>query len=215
MEITLKEKEDRKKFQNQYKTIYHLRQKLITNVEKEDIRLVYLAVHHIIKYRGNFLYKMDKINSESLNIESKLKELFNTIRELSQDINIPEEYEKIINIKELSQKIIAPSRNDRKKYTQAFLKELFPENKLFINEFIKMINGNKFQPAKMFEIDTEEKLEITFNGNDYEDNYDKIEKQIGNKIEIIDIEKQLYDMIFLKLFLKDSKNISEAMIKKY
>ena len=44
-----------KAYQNNYKTIYHLRNKLINDKSKEDIRLVYLAIHHIIKYRGNFL----------------------------------------------------------------------------------------------------------------------------------------------------------------
>lgn len=38
-----------------YPTIYHLRKELTISKEKHDIRLVYLAIHHIIKYRGNFL----------------------------------------------------------------------------------------------------------------------------------------------------------------
>lgn len=38
-----------------YPTIYHLREHLVESNEKEDIRLVYLALHHMLKYRGNFL----------------------------------------------------------------------------------------------------------------------------------------------------------------
>ena len=48
-----------------YKTIYHLRKELCTSEEKADIRLVYLALHHIVKYRGNF-------NCENYNGEFKL-----------------------------------------------------------------------------------------------------------------------------------------------
>lgn len=40
----------------QYPTIFHLRKDLAESSEKKDFRLIYLAMHHIIKYRGNFLY---------------------------------------------------------------------------------------------------------------------------------------------------------------
>ena len=42
-----------------FPTIYHLREYLIKETKQVDIRLVYLAIHHIIKYRGNFLYESD------------------------------------------------------------------------------------------------------------------------------------------------------------
>lgn len=48
-----------KNFYNKYPTIWHLRYDLVTNKEKKDIRLVYLAIHHILKYRGNFLHEGD------------------------------------------------------------------------------------------------------------------------------------------------------------
>lgn len=48
-----------KDFYNKYPTIWHLRYDLVTNKEKKDIRLVYLAIHHILKYRGNFLHEGD------------------------------------------------------------------------------------------------------------------------------------------------------------
>ncbi|EAD6261020.1 type II CRISPR RNA-guided endonuclease Cas9, partial [Listeria monocytogenes] len=38
-----------------FPTIYHLRKELIDSQKKADLRLVYLALAHIIKYRGHFL----------------------------------------------------------------------------------------------------------------------------------------------------------------
>lgn len=38
-----------------YPTIYHLRQALMTEKRQFDLRLVYLAIHHLVKYRGHFL----------------------------------------------------------------------------------------------------------------------------------------------------------------
>lgn len=44
-----------KAYYKRFPTIYHLRQHLIESDQQEDIRLVYLALHHMMKYRGHFL----------------------------------------------------------------------------------------------------------------------------------------------------------------
>ena len=66
--LSANEKNKIKEYNDNYKTIYHLRNRLINDHSKEDIRLVYLAIHHIIKYRGNFLYSGDNFNVNNLNI---------------------------------------------------------------------------------------------------------------------------------------------------
>lgn len=52
------------KFNKEYgPTIWHLRKHLIESKnEKVDIRLLYLAIHHIIKYRGNFLSQVGEFD---------------------------------------------------------------------------------------------------------------------------------------------------------
>lgn len=47
---------DDKKFHAEFPTIYHLRDKLMSG-GIYDLRLYYLALHHIIKYRGHFLFE--------------------------------------------------------------------------------------------------------------------------------------------------------------
>jgi len=58
-----------KQYHLDYPTIYHLRHALMTQDKQFDIRMVYLALHHIVKYRGNFLnstpvdsFKASKVN---------------------------------------------------------------------------------------------------------------------------------------------------------
>ena len=46
-----------KDYYRQFPTIYHLRKHLCESTEQEDIRLIYLAFHNIVKHRGNFLYQ--------------------------------------------------------------------------------------------------------------------------------------------------------------
>ena len=48
---------DEKQYYKTYPTIYHLRAALMHANQKMDLRLVYLALHNIVKYRGNFLYQ--------------------------------------------------------------------------------------------------------------------------------------------------------------
>lgn len=48
--------EEDKKFHESYPTIYHLRDKLMKDDQKHDIREIYIAVHQMIKARGNFLH---------------------------------------------------------------------------------------------------------------------------------------------------------------
>ena len=42
-----------------YPTVYHLRNELISSDKPHDVRLVYLAIHHILKSRGHFLFDME------------------------------------------------------------------------------------------------------------------------------------------------------------
>ena len=43
----------------QFPTIYHLRKYLMNTSETPDIRLIYLAIHHMMKHRGHFLLSGD------------------------------------------------------------------------------------------------------------------------------------------------------------
>lgn len=213
IQISKEEKALSDAYNKKFKTIYHLRNKLITSEEKEDIRLVYLSIHHIIKYRGNFLYQ-GNFNVNNLNLEEKLLNMFNSI--LSNCPNIlTEGYKEYINLEELSQSILNPSKNDRKLLISDNLSEL---NKNFTNEFIKMVSGNKFNFTKMVLINNDEiKVELSFNGTDYEDKYSELEKVLDNEIEVLESMKELYDVIFLKRLFKGSQNssISSLMVEKY
>ncbi len=58
-----------------YPTVYHLRAALIGGVPK-DIRLVYLAVHHIIKNRGHFLFEGQKFSvGDEAAVRAKFEEV--------------------------------------------------------------------------------------------------------------------------------------------
>ena len=63
-----------KDYYRQFPTIYHLRAALIKGKKEYDVRLVYLAIHHILKNRGHFLYEGDKFDTSSL--DDSIHEVF-------------------------------------------------------------------------------------------------------------------------------------------
>lgn len=216
IKLTKEEKELIKQYNDKYKTIYHLRDRLIKDPSKEDIRLVYLAIHHIIKYRGNFLYGNASFNVNNLNLREKLKDFLDSLQNNIVKLEIPEDYESLIELDKLSGLLLNPSKNDIK----VGIKEAFLNitNKQFSTELGKALVGNKFSINKLFMFDeADTKIEINFNGTDYEDKYTDLENLLGDKLESLELLKELYDTIFLKRLFKGSNNssISELMVQKY
>lgn len=215
--LSTSEKEKIKDYREKYKTIYHLRKELIDDTSKKDIRLVYLAIHHIIKYRGNFLYSGDNFNVDNLNINSALDEFFEALKNYNQVLNIQENYKEIINYNELVKAMLNPSKNDSK----AEIKELFSElssNKNLGSEIGKALVGNKFSVKKLLLLnDVEKDLTISFSDSDYDEKYSELEQTLAENIEIIDVLKKIYDTIFLKKMFRgsDLSLISDLMVKRY
>lgn len=200
-----------------YPTIYHLRNELINNQEQKDIRLVYLALHHMIKYRGNFLYTADNFNVNELNVKQKLKDVLDAFVNLCPNVELSDSYDELIDLDELSFIVVSNLKNDIKVNLEANLKKVC-NNKKFISEFSKMVLGHKFSLTKLFTLeDVEKDISISFDGSDYDDKYDDIEKMLGDLIEVLDLSKQLYDCIFLKKIYKGSTStsISSLMVEKY
>lgn len=212
--LTKEEKKELKDYQNKYKTIYHLREELINNQEKKDIRLVYLAIHHIIKYRGNFLYQNSNFNTDNLDIKEQLKELFALLYNNIQALGIPDEYTEIINFDKLEHDLLNNSKNDTKVLLKEDLEDIINRN--FSIEFGKLMVGNKGNLNKLLMIEGN-KIEISFSGTDYDDRYDEYQSVLGENIDILDILKQIYDCIFLKKIFKGNQNtsISSLMVKYY
>ena len=208
--INKEEKEKIKEYYKKYPTIYHLRSRLIHDKSQCDIRLVYLALHHIIKYRGNFLYN-NSFNIENLDIEAKLDELIINLKNIT-NIDIVEENFNSIEIKEALSTI---SKVDKKINLNKCLPKIF--SKKISQELIKLFLGDKFDVYKLFGIESDNDYKISLNGTDYEEKYDEINKILGDEIEILECLKNIYDMCFLINLFGNNKteNISDLMINIY
>ena len=94
----------------EYETIYHLRNYLINTTEKVDLRLIYRAVHHIIKYRGNFLYP-ENFEIKDIDLENDLKLTLSVISEVLEIENFDITS---INYKEIESELFKISISEKK-----------------------------------------------------------------------------------------------------
>ena len=198
IKLTKEEKRAVKQYYDKYPTIYHLRKELMNQQEKMDIRLIYLAIHHMIKYRGNFLYGNTSFNANNLNIKDCLVQTFDTLQNNIPELEILDNYNEVIDFDQFSKILLNLSKNDIKVEVKKLLSDTC--NKQFVAELIKLLVGNKFNVNKLFVIENaENKIELNFNGSDFDDKYAEIEQLLGDKIESLQELKNLYDTVFLKV----------------
>ena len=131
-------------YYKEYPTIYHLREDLIKTQKKLDIRLVYLAIHHIIKYRGNFLYEGD-LKSSNDKILDSVNILVSFIQE-NLDINFNSKAENICRILMNKEKTKVEKKDELLK-----LFDYDKSEKSIISNIISAILGYKFDVNKIFE----------------------------------------------------------------
>lgn len=207
-----------KKYFKDYPTIYHLRKKLCESDEKADPRLIYLALHHIVKYRGNFLYEGQELHLEPSNKEEDLKILFDILGKNNDTVyDISEEQIQFI-LKTVVENISKTAKVDE---CMSHLK-LNSEDKKIVKEFMRGLVGNKFNVSKLYmhedlQFDDED-LKLQFSDKSYEEKIMEYENVLEEKMEFIDLMQQFYSWIELsKIVGSDSQHasISGAMVNIY
>lgn len=196
-------------FYASFPTIYHLRNELVHNTEKMDFRMVYLALHHIIKYRGNFLYEGEFSNNTE-DVKESLNELINYLRG-NYEIEIQED--KILDILSIlkSNEILKRDKVDEIKKCFSFDKD----SKQVMENVLKALIGYKFEISKVFEMDNDAKISFS---TDIADE-DELINNLKDNAEIYNSMKNIYSWVVLQGILntEDGKpsNISYSFINKY
>lgn len=207
-----------KEFHTDYPTIYHLRKELIKSSQPHDIRLVYLALHHIIKHRGHFLF--DNMGSD-FESESSFEALFDDLKlYLKEEYEIEFECNDSLRFSEiLKDKTLKKTAKSSESY------KLFgysKRNNPYETALIDLICGRKVKFSDMFgdkSFDSEEVNGITFESG-YDDNENTYRDLLQEKFELIEKAKAVYDWAILADILNGEKYngknyISFAKVKTY
>ena len=213
--IIFKEKEDGdKKFYEKYPTIYHLRHALIEGCDDIDIRELYMAVHHIIKYRGHFLFKGD-ISDSGSSINDKIVEIIDLMSSVAGMKRL-EYNDKLIN--EIRNIVSNRDKtiNDKKKD----INKVFGGNdyKAYKSIFSLAV-GASVKPYDIFleeeYKDLDDVKSMSFKNIEYEEVRDTYEQAFEDRIILIDSAKSLYDMIVLLSIKPEGKGLSENKVDIY
>lgn len=197
------------KYFGEYPTIYHLREKLILSKEKVDIRLVYLALHHILKYRGNFLYEGQEFKDGISNIYESIEKILAYIEEE----NIEFKGEKNV-LKENIVKILKNKKTKKKEKIDEFMEcfEYDSNTKNKLKNIISAILGYKFSLVSIFELEDSEKDKISFT-DDIDES--EIETILIDKYNIYESLHAIYSWYILQEILSGEEFISKAFVNKY
>lgn len=194
-----------------YPTIWHLRKALINgdSFALSDLRYVYLAIHHIIKYRGNFL-KEGETNYNNVT-EEAIERINNCLSLLAE--NIEEESSSLSKAKLTELKNILLDKNINKTAKKKKIIELFDvvSCKEYIDMFAAIVTGGNYKLSK---IDKALESSINFTEN-FEETEDQIAQDLGDAFELVKCAKELYDFASLKELMGDEKYISFVMANIY
>lgn len=218
--FTQKEFADRDYYQK-YPTIYHLRKELMDSNEPHDIRLVFLAIYHIVKHRGHFLWSGDYEVIDKNNIDEEWEKLLDFINE-KYDLSLS-------NVDSIKKVILSKvTKNDKKKEIKELLKKaMSSDNKSNFNQILDIFNlivGSKVDMNNFVlgcdddirDISFKENKKIEFDSEKIDEEIDDLSTIIGDdNIEIIRTAKEFYDRVKLNKVIGEYGSISNSKIKAY
>lgn len=184
-------------YHKKYPTIYHLRKHLADadkNSPVADIREIYMALSHILKYRGHFL-TLGKIDPNNINMQNSWIDFVESCQEVF-DLEISDESKTIAGIFKSSD-----NRQDKVKgILSYFPKELENKDKSIFKQLLQLLFGLKTKFKDCFEL--EEEPDLNFSKENYDEN---LENLLGT------LEEDFSD-VFAKLkILRDTILLSDML----
>lgn len=208
-------------YYKEFPTIYHLRRSIIEHADWQfDPKLIYLAVHHILKSRGNFINEemsaQDDENSgesETLNeVLQNASALFELDFDEDEDFG-DNEWLRILNNRAGEFLQILQDKSLSKKEKQAKIEADFnckKENKQ-IAEMCKLLIGYKANLKNIFPEKFEDKADVSLS----EAGIDEKIANFGDCAEFLTSAKNLYSQIEFARLMSGKKYLSDLMISRY
>ena len=203
-----------------YPTIYHLRCALM-NDDITDPRLLYLACHHLIKYRGHFLFEQFNSDSDA--------DLIGLVDAINDDLNgiFSEENETndiLLSTENVSQiyEIINDKKVSDKDQWFSIFQILNPTANKIVKKICDTLKGSKIDlksiaPSLEIDDDLKESLkDFRFGSEQFDDTYSLLEQYLDDQhLSLLMHLKQFYDFISLNRILSGFNTVAAAMVDRY
>ena len=201
-----------KDYLKQYPTVYHLRSDLIHDKSEHDVRLVFLALHHIMKSRGHFLYESSD-NSTGKTLAEAIEDLTNYLAE--NEINfMPADVIGFMNALVAKDSVTVKKKKLHETYGSAgFEEEVFADTEILLD----LLAGATVQFAKLFADDSLKNAEIKSLSlkDDLDSKYDQLAEILDDRMDLIVNAKTVFDIARLDQALGGERYLSDAKIKQY
>lgn len=209
--------EEELKYHEDNRTIYHLRRRLVDNKEQADLRLIYLALAHIIKYRGNFLIE-GALNTRDISVEPLFKEFLKTYNETFSEQEALTDFVRLDENVAVADLLAADTSRTRKVEN---VLQRFPGEKTSgrFAQFLKLMVGNQANFKKHLPIADEAKLQLS--KESFEEELERLLAVIGDEYaELFVTVKKIYNAIVLSGILVEanvetSAKLSHSMVCRY
>lgn len=200
-------------YRRRYPTIYHLRQELLTSTKPHDVRLVFLALNHILQARGHFLFD---IGDDAAKFDSSLNMLLEAYLEQT-GIQI-----EVKNVQELHDLLMNPKmgKKDKTKDVTTHLMYIAPEGmddkaaKKAVGKLANLLVGGKVKMSDLFPIG-ESAYEESFSIYDNDEAWENVVEALGDQADVLLLAKQTADALKLEEITGESGNVSSYMIFRY
>lgn len=200
-------------YYDSFPTIWHLRRFLMSSDEKADLRLIYLALHNIVKRRGNFLREDEKgITASSANASMAVRNLVASLDDyvdlhgeegLSLDADVAA-MEKAIDAKDLSASARAKEVESALHLSDAKVAKAIARACVgYKVEFSTVFIGLEKSEETNFAITNDEKVE----------SFLSICPDDGQAL--FDCIRAVYSAFALSSILQGASSLSEAMVRSY
>ena len=196
-----------KDYHRAFPTIYHLRKTLMETPGPHDVRLVYLAIHHIMKYRGHGL--LGDLTIDAVSLDACLSRLNQYLRDT---------YDRELSIKDPN--LFSHALTNRSISTQEKLmlmtKATATSEDAQLRAIMELLAGKTVSINKLYGADVvsgpQSKLNLK---EDLTGLTDAITAELEDGIELIYLVKAVYDWAFLEHLRRGETYLSCAKVKSY
>lgn len=191
-----------KEYYKDYPTISHLKADLLEKDKKFDIRLIYLAVHHIMKKRGHFLFD-DVSADDEITFDIGFDSLNDYLEDSGFDritLNNKSEFtdtllNKKLKVKEKTELLLKYAGYSKKDKQKAAV--------------FSLISGGSGNISELYDDESLKELKSIKLSN-YENFEAELSEALGDDFELINRIKMVYDWALLSEILQGERYISFA-----
>lgn len=196
-----------------YPTVYHLRSELVHSSEPHDPRLVFLALHHIIKHRGHFLYETSENGDECPTVDAAMQELTEYLSaEMNVELGLEPEYFTILT-----------DRNMRISQKKAALRAALgrsvqtEESGADIQALSDLLAGAKVKLAALYDDESLKNAEpaSVALSDDLDAVFDALSSALGERVELLLAAKKVFDAARLSEMRGGEAYLCDAKVRQY